>query len=253
MRGDDGATESFLTTTIFVAGASGILGLRTVRLLHEAGYIVHGTTRWASKVDSVRRAGAWPMIVDVFDRPALEMHMISIGPSIVMHLLTDLARPVDGAFSLDAITANARNRLEGTRNLIAAAHAAGAQRIIAQSIAWAYADGPLPHMELDPLDVNAKGPRAISVAGVVALEDQVLNSPSLAGVVLRNGRFYGPDTGADRAESPAVHVDAAAYAALLAVERADLGLFNIADDNSVVSTEKARSVLGWTPSFRMQP
>ena len=195
--------------------------------------------------------GAWPVIVDVFDQSKLEMEMESIRPSVVMHLLTDLARPVNNAFTIEAITANARIREEGTRNLIAAARASGVQRIIAQSIAWVYAEGPLPHTEQDPLDSSAEGARAISVSGVVALETQVLNTPSIDGVVLRNGRFYGPDTGADRADAPAVHVDAAAHAALLALERVDWGIFNIADDNALVSTESAKRVLGWDPSFRM--
>ena len=100
--------------------------------------------------------------------------------------------------------------------------------------------------------MNAAGARAISVGGVVALEEQVLQAKSLAGVVLRYGRFYGPDTGVQiPPEDPTVHVDAAAHAALLAIERADSGIFNIADDNAVVSTEKARRVLGWTPSYRI--
>lgn len=240
-----------MSTTIFVAGASGVLGIRTVRLLHDAGYIVHGTTRSPSKADALFRVGAWPVIVDVLDQSALEAQMMSIRPSIVMHLLTDLARPGKDAFTIEALTANARIRDEGTRNLIAAARASGVERIIAQSIAWVYAEGPLPHTELDPIDTHAEGARAISVGGVVALETQVMNAPSIDGVVLRNGRFYGPDTGAERADAPAVHVDAAANAALLALERADWGTFNIADDNEVVSTEKAARVLGWSPSFRM--
>lgn len=237
-----------MTTTVFLAGASGVVGIRAARLLHDAGYAVYGTTRSASRSDLLRRAGAIPVVVDVFDRDALTSEMMSIRPSLVMHQLTDLSR----GFDLDAITANARIRSEGTRNLIAAARASGAERLIAQSIAWVYADGPLPHTELDRLDVDAEGARAISIGGVVALEEQVLKSPSLEGVVLRYGRFYGPGTGVDGApNAPAVHVDAAAHAALLAVQHAVSGIFNIADDNSVVSTEKARSLLGWSPSFRV--
>jgi nucleoside-diphosphate-sugar epimerase len=243
-----------LTTTIFLAGATGVIGLRAARLLYKAGYAVHGATRFAAKSDTLREAGAIPIVVDVFDREALIAAMMSVRPSIVMHQVTDLSRLLDPAFVLEAITANARIRSEGTNNLIAGALASGAERVIAQSIAWAYATGPEPHAEADPLDINAQGARAISVAGVVALEDQVMNSPPLEGVVLRFGRLYGPGTGVDRAQpNPTVHADAAAHASLLAIERARSGIFNIADDNSVVSTEKARSVLGWTPSFRMQP
>ena len=241
-----------MTWTIFLAGATGVIGLRAARLLYEAGYSVYGTTRSESKSDALREAGAIPIVVDVFDRDALIAAMMSVRPSIVMHQLTDLSHFHDPAFELQMITANARIRSEGTNNLIAGALASGAERVITQSIAWAYAAGPEPHAEGDPLDINAAGVRAISVGGVVALEDQVMNSPPLEGVVLRYGRLYGPGTGKDLPQPvPTVHVDAAAHASLLAIERARSGIFNIADDNSIVSTVKARGVLGWTPSFRM--
>jgi nucleoside-diphosphate-sugar epimerase len=48
------------------------------------------------------------------------------------------------------------------------------------------------------------------------------------GVVLRYGHLYGPGTGADAAEMPSLHVDAAASAALLAIEKARRGIYNIA-------------------------
>jgi nucleoside-diphosphate-sugar epimerase len=83
-----------------------------------------------------------------------------------------------------------------------------------------YASGPQPHDEDDPLDIHAEGTRAISMAGVVALERLVLSSPPIAGVVLRYGHLYGPGTGAEVAgEGPWLHVDAAAAAALLAIEK----------------------------------
>ena len=92
----------------------------------------------------------------------------------------------------EATSRNARIRDEGTRNLVRAAIAAGARRLIAQSIAWAYAPGPEPHRETDPLDTGAEGMRGISVRGVAALENRTLNSPPLEGLVLRYGRLYGP-------------------------------------------------------------
>ena len=97
----------------------------------------------------------------------------------------------------EAIARNAHIRDEGTRNLLTAAAAAGARRVVAQSIAWAYAPGPEPHRESDPLDLGAVGSRAVSVRGIAALEYWILNSPPLAGVVLRYGQFYGPGTGVD--------------------------------------------------------
>jgi nucleoside-diphosphate-sugar epimerase len=72
----------------------------------------------------------------------------------------------------------------------------------------------------------------------------------MEGLVLRYGRLYGPGSGTDMPPSPpAVHVDAAAYAALLAIDHGEPGAFNIAD--SEVSTDKATAALGWHADFRM--
>ena len=145
---------------------------------------------------------------------------------------------------------NARVRDEGTRNLVAAALAAGARRLIAQSIAWAYAPGTEPHSESDPLDTDAQGDRAITIRGVIALEELTLRSPPLEGIVLRYGQLYGPGTHADvPSASTPVHVDAAAYAALLAIERGAPGAFNIAQPNPHVATAKAVTELGWSADF----
>jgi nucleoside-diphosphate-sugar epimerase len=143
-------------------------------------------------------------------------------------------------------------RSEGTQSLVSAALASGARRIIAQSIAWMYAPGPQPHSEEDPLDIDAQGTRAITVAGVVTLERLAISSPPIEGIVLRYGHLYGPNTGSDVAgEAPSLHVDAAASAALLAVEKARKGIYNIAEPNAYLSVEKARHELGFDPSFRM--
>lgn len=240
-----------MSTTVFVAGATGVIGIRLVRLLRDAGYHVFGTTRYAAKSEALEAAGATPVIVDVYDADALLAQTMSIRPVIVVHQLTDLPRALDPSRMAGAIVANAHLRRVGTRNLVAAACAAGAQRVIAQSIAWMYTPGTLPHAESDPLDAQADGARGVSVGGVIALEQLVMGSPPLQGTVLRYGRLYGGDTGADRADAPAVHVDAAAHAALLAVARPLAGVFNIADDNDIVATDKARRELGWRPDFRL--
>jgi nucleoside-diphosphate-sugar epimerase len=143
-------------------------------------------------------------------------------------------------------------REEGTRNLVEAAIAAGARRIIAQSVAWIYAPGPQPHTEDHPLDRDARGGAAITVAGVLALERLALGSPPLEGVVLRYGQLYGPGTWNTAQSGPApLHVDAAAHAALLAIATQHAGVFNIAEEKGLVSSGRARRLLGWDPGFRL--
>ncbi len=237
---------------IFLAGASGVIGRRLTPLLCDAGHQVTGTTRSASKAEALRALGADPVVVDVFDAAGLSRAVAAARPDVVIHQLTDLPPGLDPSRMQAALPRNARIRDEGTRNLVQAAIAAGARRIVAQSIAWVYAPGPEPHAEQDPLDTEAQGSSAVTVRGVAALERWTLGSPPLAGVVLRYGQLYGPGTGAAApAGSAPVHVDAAAYAALLAVDTPVSGIFNVAEPNHYVATEKARAELEWRSDFRL--
>jgi len=237
---------------IFLAGASGAIGKRLVPLLHEAGHQVFGTTRSAAKARALRELGAEPVVVDVFDLAALRDALGAARPEIVIHQLTDLPRDLDPAQMGAAVPRNARIRAEGTRNLVIAAIAAGARRMVAQSIAWAYAPGPEPHSESDPLDSEAQGDRGTTLRGVIALEGLTLLSPPLEGVVLRYGQLYGPGTHSDKpSDLSPLHVDAAAFAAFLAIDHGAPGAYNIAQDNPHVATDKARRELGWSASFRL--
>jgi nucleoside-diphosphate-sugar epimerase len=237
---------------IFLAGASGVIGRRLTPLLLAHGHSVWGTTRSPDNSEFLGQLGASPVVVDVFDAEALATAVLDAKPEIVMHQLTDLAAVQDPAQRSSALARNARIREEGTRNLVTAARTAGARRLIAQSIAWAYAPGRRPYGEDHPFDLSADGDRLVSVRGVESLERQVLAASPIEGVVLRYGRLYGPGSRADTPPSPpSVHVDAAAYAALLAIDHGEPGVFNIADLNDEVSTVKARAKLGWRADFRM--
>jgi hypothetical protein len=95
---------------------------------------------------------------------------------------------MDPSQMAEASARNARMREIGTRHLVAAAVTAGAKRLIAQSIAFAYAPGPLPYREDAPLNVDAPDRAGVSARGVASLESQVLNAP-LEGIVLRYAGF----------------------------------------------------------------
>ncbi|MCK9743309.1 NAD-dependent epimerase/dehydratase family protein [Pseudomonas syringae] len=238
-----------MSRKVFVAGASGVIGRALLKLLVAADYSVYGATRRAEKVKDIEATGATAVVVDVCDAERLNEELVRIQPWAVIHQLTDLPRGLSPELMAKAVENNARIRTEGTRNLVAAARAAGATRLIAQSIAWAYRPGDTPYLETCPLDVEAHGSRGISVGGVAALEQQVLSEPALNGTVLRYGQLYGPGTGTDEptGTSP-VHVEAAARAALLALQTEQSGIFNITQDSPTVSNEKAKRILGWSPS-----
>src|SRR5579884_2819363 len=132
---------------IFVAGASGAIGRRMTPLLLEAGHDVTGSTRSEKVARDLESAGVHGVVADVFDADALERAVVAARPDVIIHQLTDLPRVVTDEKELAAAyPRNARIRIEGTRNLVAAAKAAGARRFIVQSVAFAYAAGREPHV-----------------------------------------------------------------------------------------------------------
>jgi hypothetical protein len=173
---------------IFLAGATGVIGIRLLPLLVAEGHTVAGMTRSAEKIDHLRALGAEPVVCDVFDAAGLTRAVTSFQPDAVLHQLTDLPDKLD---QLSEFTPrNDRVRIEGTRNLITAARAADARYFLAQSIAWR----PPGRGEI-----------------VEQHERQVLN---VGGVVVRYGQLYGPGTFYEdqRPPPPRIHVDAAARA-----------------------------------------
>jgi len=237
---------------VFLAGATGVIGRRLSLMLIADGHAVTGTTRSGAKAAQLRSSGVTSVVVDVFDREALRDAVIQTRPDVVIHQLTDLAGLLDPSRREEMLARNAHLRIEGTPNLVAAATAAGARRLIAQSIAFAYADGAEPHAETDPLASGESGPGAVTARGVRALEEAVLHAPGIEGIVLRYGRLYGPSTWNERATGRApLHVDAAAQAARLAVAHGAAGIYNIAEDDGAVSIAKARRELGFDPAFRI--
>jgi nucleoside-diphosphate-sugar epimerase len=230
---------------IFIAGATGAIGKPLCRLLVADGWQITGSTRKPERAAELRALGVEPVVVDVYDAEKLRAAVLAARPDVVIHQLTDLPPGLDPTQMEAGRTRNARLREEGTRNLVAAAVGAGATRMVAQSIAFAYAPGPLPHAETAPLDPAARA--------VVSLEQQVLAAP-LVGIVLRYGRFYGPGTGFHKpAAGGAVHIEAAADAARRAVTHGVKGIYNVAEPGDALSSAKANAELGWSADFRVEP
>lgn len=221
---------------IFVAGSTGVVGrILLPKLIHE-GHEVIGMTHSERNRSVIESTGAKVLIADVYDGEAVLSAMSEAQPEVVIHQLTSLSN----RNFLD----NSRIRKEGTRNLVDAALALGVERIIAQSISWAYEPGEGPATEDIPLHVFASEPRKTTIDGIVALERAVTEIPHH--VILRYGMLYGPDTWYDNkgfmaeqilhGQVPAthgvtsfLHVEDAAEAALLAFKWPS-GPVNIVDD-----------------------
>ena len=181
---------------VFIAGATGVIGIRLVPLLIANGHEVTGMTRSEEKADALRALGAEPAICDVYEADALRGAVVNAKADAVVHLLTDLP---DDMAEIDGFTnANARIRREGTRNLLAAAEAAGASHFLAESL--------------------AARPDGVAGEAVDELERSVLAAD---GVVLRYGWLYGPGTYHERElpDPPRIHVDEAARCTALELER----------------------------------
>jgi len=232
---------------IFLAGAGGVIGRQLAPLLVKAGHSVTGTTRSAGKTDAIAALGATPAVVDVFDAEALTRAVKAAAPDVVIHQLTDLPFAPGSPQYAEGLARNARLRIEGTRNLAAAARAAGVRRMMAQSIAWIYAPADGVRVESDALD--SEPAKAMTIDAVRVLEDTTLAMPE--GIVLRYGFLYGPGTWyAAAAKPPSVHVDAAAQACLLALTKGRPGLYNVAEDDGYCSSDKARRDFGFDAAFR---
>ncbi len=234
---------------VFVAGAAGAIGRQLLPMLLADGHAVWGTTRSPERAAWIRSVGASPVVVDVFDAPAVRGAVTQARPAVMVHQLTDLAR----GFEREDLIANSRLREIGTRNLVDAMLAAGTRRLVAQGSAWLYApgvdeDGSRPHVETDPLLAPDQAPDNPVLPGVRELERLVLGTPGIDGIVLRYGFLYGPATASDEPGSPpTVHVVAAARAAALAVTLGEPGAYNVVDDGQGISNDRARRQLGWDP------
>ena len=195
---------------VFLAGATGVIGIRLLPLLAGCGHQVAGMTRSYDKTTQIAALGAQPVVCDVFDTAALLDAVSAFAPDLVMHQLTDLPDNVDQI--PDYAKRNNRIRTEGTRNLLAAADAAGARRTLAQSIAWAPPG---------------------SGEAVAEHERQVLDA---SGVVVRYGQLYGPGTyyPDDLPPQPRIHVDDAARRTM-AILGAPSGIVVLTDEDDGVS------------------
>lgn len=261
---------------IFLAGATGAIGQRLVPRLLEQGHSVVALARSSDSAARIVTTGAEAVIADAFDEGGLTKAVIAAEPDVVIHQLTALKgmgnlKKFDDDFALTN-----RLRTEVLGSLLRAARAAGARRFIAQSFTgWTNVrDGGFVKTEEDPLDPNPPRAQSKTLEAVRYLEQTVTGAEAIEGIALRYGIFYGPGTslGAGgeypqlvrKRKFPIVgtgmgmwsftHIDDAAEATVLALERGRADVYNVVDDLPVpvnVWLPYLASILGAKPPRRV--
>jgi nucleoside-diphosphate-sugar epimerase len=242
---------------VFLAGATGVIGIPLVPQLLKAGHEVTAMTRSVLRAAQLEAVGADPVVCDVFEADRVRAAMANAAPDAIIHQLTALPARLDWS-DPRVFDENNRVRTEGTRILVDAAAITGASRMVAQSIAFAYAPtGDRIKREDAPLFADAPPPFGGAVAAILKLEQLVTETAGIDGLVLRYGMLYGPGTYHDRRGSTAadvmaarmplvdgagglyswLHVEDAASAAVAALERGAPGIYNIVDDEPAPQPE----------------
>ena len=244
---------------VLVAGASGALGRPLIRRLRGAGHEVWGLAHRPDSLEVIERLGACPVKADALDRAGIFTLVGQIRPEVVIDQLTSLpASP----FDLPArIAADCRLRLEGGGNLFDAARTWRVRHYIQQLSGFYLNGGEDLATEASPLRVSAPGTIGKSARMYTVLEKRVLSAPTMEGVGLRYGFFYGPGTwywpdgafsrhltqgevpliGAGRSMFSFIHVDDAAQATVTALT-AQTGIYNIVDSQPTKLSE-------WLPAY----
>jgi nucleoside-diphosphate-sugar epimerase len=237
---------------VLVAGASGVVGRRLVPLLVEAGHEVIGMTSTPERVDALRAARAEPVVCDALDGAAVREAVVAASPEVVVHALTRVPAKLHPRRMPREFETTDRLRAEGARHLVDAARAAGARRVVAHAIAFAYRqDAPGLSSEDEPIWLDAPKQFRRTARSLAELERHVTTAEGLEGVVLRNGHYYGPGTHVGRDGSMAaavrarrlpivgdgggtfsfVHVEDVARATAQAVDGGAPGIYNVVDDD----------------------
>ncbi len=236
--------------TVFIAGATGVLGRRLVDRLADRDHEVVGLARDDPGARVVERNGGTARRGDVLEPETLQRAMDD-DVEVLVHAATaipELTGPSDEAW-----TRNDRVRLEGARNLLEAAPA-GLRQVLFPSVVWLarQPDGS----RFDETADRHPDRATRSAADVEDLLEASAAEMGFDAAVLRCGLFYAPDArdtrawgaglldgdlpvvgggllGRRDAELSFVHADDAAAAFVAAVEAGAEGRYHVVDDEPV--------------------
>lgn len=235
---------------VLVAGATGAIGRPLMERLRVAGHRAFGMVRSKDVLPSLAAAGAEPVMADALDPASVRAAVEIVRPDVIINELTSLPRHYTASDMKDAAERDARVRLEGNKNLVAAALQTKVHRFIVQSSGFWYAPGEGLADESEGFAFDASPAIAAGSQRYAELEAMVLGRAEFTGVALRYGFFYGPGTwfaldgdvgdqvrqqkvpviGQGQGVSSWVHIDDAADATVRSID-CPAGIYNIVDDN----------------------
>lgn len=256
---------------VFVAGSTGVLGRRLVSRLSERGHDVIGLVRDDDGATLVRECGGTPTRGDVLERDSLYEPIAEVD--VVIHAAT--AIPTGNRPSRADWEYNDRVRLEGIRNLLAAADAGDVDRFVLQSIVWVarQPDGSRFDERAEPNPDRTTRSALESERLLTTRADE----SDLEACILRGGWFYAHDAthtrrigrGLLEGRMPiigggflgqrdgvlsTVHADDAADAFVTATETDVTGRYHVVDDRPITYAAFLRTFadqLGASPPRRI--
>jgi nucleoside-diphosphate-sugar epimerase len=253
---------------IFITGATGAIGQRLLPQLKERGHQLVASVRSAGRLDRLRAMGVEAVILDLLDPDAVRLAVCAARADAIIHEATALGGVTDLKHFDRSFALTNQLRMRATDNLIAAARASGVRKVVAQSYTgWPYGRrGGQIKTEDDPLDPYPVPSMRESLEAIKHLEHAVVGA---GGIALRYGAFYGapddpmlalvrkrmfPIIGDGGGVWSWLHLEDAAAATVLAVERGGSGVYNIADDDPAPVREwlpALAAVIGAPPPRRI--
>ena len=258
---------------VLVAGATGALGKQLVPKLVADGHEVAGTTRQARGGTAVEALGATPVVVDALDPDAVAAAVAAAEPDVIVHELTALSGSLDlrhferdfaptNRLRTEAHRPSARRRPCRGRAPVRGAELRGLA-VRPRRRAVKTEEDPLDPAPAEPMRASARRDspprggrdrrgldrgrgaslrrllRARHVASTRSGEHlEAIRKRQVPGGRRRRGRWSF------------VHIEDAAEATLIAVERGERGIYNIVDDEPAPVSEwlpAAAAALGAKP------
>jgi 2-alkyl-3-oxoalkanoate reductase len=248
---------------IFLAGGTGVIGWLLVPALTAAGHEVTAISRRKDQADQLAAQGAEPVIGNVLDHDSLTGLVVAARPEVVIQYLTALPQDLNPKHAKAAFARSNRIGGKAGANLLAAAKAAGARRFVGQNACFMYAPtGPAVLGEDAPLETDAPEPYGGLITTHAAMEERIIGTAELVGLVLRFGFWYGPGTtfasggataqkvrrrrypvvGGGAGVFSFVHIHDVVGATIAALQQGGSGVYNVCDDDPAPQRE-------WLPFY----